>query len=148
MSGNIRTLDLWEKCNISQKPVLKDFDILCLVVDCIHLSPSVKCIWNAITNWPRGFSCTCLYACKLWKKFQSPKRSIEKYLKSWISWERIETQDCISTAGKNRFIILMLLTFSIWKSKLKEPKCWRLATVNFLHWKLNWQLTCPNTTSQ
>ena len=76
--------------------------------DCIHLSPSVKCIWNAITNWPRDFVqwTTCLYAKEPWKKSQSPKRSIEKYL-------NLLRPGCISTQKYDIAICWFCLPFNL-----------------------------------
>ena len=94
--------------------------------DCIHLSPSVKCIWNAITNWPRDFVqwTTCLYAKEPWKKSQSPKRSIEKYL-------NLLRPGCISTQKYDIAICWFCLPFNL-KTNATKRKGTCSWTVDFL----------------
>ena len=116
--------------------------------DCIHLSPSVKCISNAITNWPRDFVqwTTCLYAKEPWKKSQSPKRSVEKYL-------NLLRHRCISTQKYDIALFWFCLPFNLKIHATRIKAGWRKEkrylswTVDFLLCK-NGQLTCSKTTSQ
>ena len=112
--------------------------------DCIHLSPSVKCIWNAITNWPRDFVqwTTCLYAKEPWKKSQSPKRSIEKYL-------NLLRPGCISTQKYDIAICWFCLPFGFqFENQCHKKKRNVFVSCRFSVMQELTQLTCSKTTSQ